>query len=248
MRRTKIPYAGSVLVGILLGIGLFLFLNSRLQPPVATLPFENSETGRPEAVATGEGRGQAARAIAEETESPPPAPPLDAAQAVAPPITAPTTAPTVAEAGPRFMIGVGPLTEHGRAMAVVRQVVVAGFDASVTTKQVPHRFTVTSATVSLTLARRRMTALAYLGLRPRLLRVNNRSARLHFGSFARRSDAEALARRVRATGYSSAAVGRNGGNTYIITIGPHRRETTDVVSGLLRTRFRGVPVTVNPVN
>jgi hypothetical protein len=200
-------------------------------------------------VATGEGLGQAAVADAEGTELFPPVPPPDAAQAsVVPPITPPTTAPTVALSLPRFMIGVGPLIEHGRAMAVVRHVVVAGFDASVTTKQVPRRFTVTSAPVSLTLARRRMTALTYLGFRPRLLRVNSRSARLHFGSFGRRSNAEALARRIRATGFSSAAVGRNGGNTYIITIGPHRRETTDVVSRLLRARFRGVPITVNPVN
>ncbi len=72
---------------------------------------------------------------------------------------------------------------------------------------------------------------------------------MRFGAFASHQEAERLAARVRITGYAFAAVMQEGGTAYVITLGPHRQDTADLIQAMLRSRFRWMlPVTVTPAN
>lgn len=160
-----------------------------------------------------------------------------------------TPAPSPDEQGPRYIIQVGPVADQERAAEIVRQLALAGFQAKVTSRDEPGppRFQVVSEMVPLTVAERRAGALIDLGFHPQVQRLAAGFARLRFGSFASQREAELLARRVRTTGYSFAAAVREGGNVYVITLGPHRQDTVEAIQGVLRSRFRWMlPVTVSP--
>lgn len=110
-------------------------------------------------------------------------------------------------------------------------------------------FQVVSETVPLAVAERRVAVLTQLGFRPQMRTLAGGFAQLRFGVFASQQEAEVLATRVRATGYAFAAVVRDGGTVYVITLGPHRQDTVDLIQGMLRSRFRWMlPVTVTAAN
>lgn len=162
-----------------------------------------------------------------------------------------TPTPVPDEQGPRYMIQVGPVADRDRAAEIISQLALAGFAARMISREEPGaaHFQVVSETVPLAIAERRVIALTQLGFRPQLQILAGGLAQLRFGEFASEREADLLARRVRTTGYSFAAVVREGGIVYVITLGPHQQDTVEIIQRVLRSRFRGmVPVSVTPAN
>ena len=309
------PYAISVAVGALLGIGLFFLLAPRLQPRLGTpapsnppapagwtrievndppaaphvavedrldVPRAVVRSAKPAVPALQqwtEFRKQERRALAhpqrrvnpqrkvnaplrvqtERRVNPRPkpggagrvraaTPPIPAPPA---PVIAPTPNPVPNDEGPRYIVQVGPVAGEERATEIVRQLALAGFFARLASAQEPRpsHYQVISETVPLAVAERRMVVLTQLGFRPQLRVLAGGFAQLRFGAFTSQQEAELLAERVRTTGYAFAAVVREGGTAYLITLGPHREDTVEAIQAFLRTRFRWMlPVTVSPAS
>ncbi|MGH2372150.1 MAG: SPOR domain-containing protein [bacterium] len=174
---------------------------------------------------------------------PTPAPPA--------PVIAPPPNPLPNDEAPRYIVQVGPVAGEDRAAEIVRQLALAGFLARLASTQQPGpaHYQVVSETVPVAVAERRMVVLTQLGFRPQLRILAGGFAQLRFGAFTSQHDAELLAERVRTTGYAFAAVVREGGTAYLITLGPHREDTVESIQAFLRTRFRWMlPVTVSPAS
>lgn len=164
-------------------------------------------------------------------------------------VQAPTPVPT--EQGPQFMIQVGPIADRDRAAEIVNHLALIGLAAGMLVREepVPPHFVVISDTVPLAVAERRAAALTQLGFHPQLRTLAGGYAQLRFGAFASQQEADRVARAVRITGFAFAAVVREGGTVYIITLGPLRSESVETVQRALRSRFRGMlPVAVSPTN
>lgn len=307
MQRTDAPYAVSILIGALLGVGLFFILAPRLEPPpLIAVPSDQTDPGmtsRPTVAETEGRRPDSPRTIVPGSPKPPtqtrpdrsgsgqqdrrvvPVRPVNLLRSATPlrpatPLRTPgflatttgertgvevvqsTPRPTlpssgIAQAptpspyaqGRRYIIQVGPVADRDRATEIVRQLAFAGFDAGVTSREEPGppHFQVISETVPLGVAERRVIALTHLGFRPQLRTLAGGFAQLLFGAFASQREAELLAERVRITGYAFAAVVREGGTVYVITLGPHRKDTVETI--LFRMQFRWMlPVTVSLAN
>ncbi len=149
------------------------------------------------------------------------------------------------------MVQVGPIAGEERAADIVRQLAVGGFLARLASihESGPSSYQVVSETVPLAVAERRMVVLTQLGFRPQLRVLAGGFAQMRFGAFASQQEAEVLAERVRTTGYAFAAVVREGGTTFLITLGPHREDTVEAIQTFLRVRFRWMlPVSVTPAS
>ncbi|MGQ0570199.1 MAG: SPOR domain-containing protein [Armatimonadota bacterium] len=179
----------------------------------------------------------------------PPSPPA--------PLSPPVGDPAIPVPGPQaeravlYMVQVGPVSDQERAAEIVRELSLAGFDPAVNTiygSSAPE-FQVVSETISTSVAERRIAVLTALGFDPELRTFAGGLAQLRFGPFASRSAAEVLARRVRLTGYSYAAVVREGGTLYIVTLGPHSQAAVAAITGMLSSRFRAmIPVAARPID
>ncbi|HEV8338562.1 MAG TPA: SPOR domain-containing protein [bacterium] len=149
------------------------------------------------------------------------------------------------------MIQVGPVADRDRAVEIVNHLALAGFAAGIVAREepiLPH-FVVVSETVPIAVAERRLIALTQLNFNPQLRPLAGGYAQLRFGTFASQHEADRLARAVRITGFAFAAVVREGGTVYLVTLGPHRPEAVETIQRLLRSRFRGMlAVTVTPTN
>ncbi|MGQ0550883.1 MAG: SPOR domain-containing protein [Armatimonadota bacterium] len=166
-------------------------------------------------------------------------------------VAAPPPNPLPNDEAPQYIVQVGPVAGEERAAEIVRQLALAGFLARLANTQESglSRYQVISETVPFAVAERRVIILTQLGFRPQLRMLAGGFAQLRFGAFTSQEEAELLAGRVRTTGYAFAAVVREGGTTYLITLGPHREDAVETIQALLRTRFRWMlPVTVRPAS
>lgn len=297
-------YAISILVGAVLGAGLFFLLLPPSQPPsIAMVSSEAPDTesdgpftpaaedlgSAPPAVLTTPapqarqertGPGQQGRGVHPVRRVDPPrplalptpaiplrtsalSPPIDRTEksvVETPPASVPTRlepaivqvpTPPPTEQGPQFMVQVGPVADRDRAAEIVNHLALVGFAAAMlaTEDSVPAHFVVISDTVPLAVAERRLIALTQLNFRPQLRTLASGYAQLRFGAFASQEEADRLARAVRITGFAFAAVVREGGTVYVVTLGPHRPEAVETIQRALRSRFRAMlPVTVTPTN
>ncbi len=150
--------------------------------------------------------------------------------------------------GPRYQVQVGPVfsLEHAEAVAaILRQ---AGFAPRLSKNGDSARadFQIVSEILPRRAGESRGAALSDLGFSAQVRSLSKDRVQLYFGSRISRSNAEDLARRIRATGYWAAVVGGSA-QAYVITLGPHGQPTVDAITSIFMTRSRlTYPVTVMP--
>lgn len=169
-----------------------------------------------------------------KTATTPPGPTAPEPVAAPKPVPAPKPAPAPAPLQPVsfYLVQVGPIASADRAAEIAGELTLGGFAASTSRREEPQLFRVVTGPMLREAAERRATTLGQQGFHPTIQLLSNARAKLDFGTFPSQEGAEAFAKRLRTLG-ANALVVREGGTSYLITLGPYQKPAVDAITNIV---------------